>query len=70
MRLYHGSNVVIQQIDLAKCKPYKDFGQGFYLTGIKDQAFEMAKRTHPPLLRHTRVRSCTLSSKDNRCSAS
>ena len=35
MRLYHGSNVVIQQIDLAKCKPYKDFGQGFYLTGIK-----------------------------------
>ena len=45
MRLYHGSNVVIQQIDLAKCKPYKDFGQGFYLTGIKEQAFEMAKRT-------------------------
>ena len=29
MKLYHGSNVVIENIDLAKCKPYKDFGQGF-----------------------------------------
>lgn len=45
MKLYHGSNVVIEEIDLAKCKPYKDFGQGFYLTEIKEQAFEMAKRT-------------------------
>ena len=45
MKLYHGSNVVIENIDLAKCKPYKDFGQGFYLTEIKEQAFEMAKRT-------------------------
>ncbi len=45
MILYHGSNIVIEQIDLAKCKPYKDFGQGFYLTKIKEQAFEMAKRT-------------------------
>lgn len=45
MILYHGSNIVIEDIDLAKCKPYKDFGQGFYLTEIKEQAFEMAKRT-------------------------
>ena len=45
MILYHGSNIVIEHIDLAKCKPYKDFGQGFYLTEIEEQAFEMAKRT-------------------------
>lgn len=45
MILYHGSNVAIEHIDLAKCKPYKDFGQGFYLTEIKEQAYEMAKRT-------------------------
>lgn len=45
MILYHGSNIVIEEIDLAKCRPYKDFGQGFYLTEIKEQAFEMAKRT-------------------------
>lgn len=45
MRLYHGSNTKIEQINLAKCKPYKDFGQGFYLTEIKEQAEQMARRT-------------------------
>lgn len=45
MKLYHGSNVSIEQINFAKCKPYKDFGQGFYLTEIKEQANLMAKRT-------------------------
>ena len=45
MKLYHGSNLAIEQIDLSKCKPYKDFGQGFYLTEIKEQAEQMAKRT-------------------------
>jgi|GEM_PF-80929 len=29
MTLYHGSNVRIQEIDLAECHPYKDFGQEF-----------------------------------------
>lgn len=24
MKLYHGSNIVIDQIDLSKCKPYKN----------------------------------------------
>ena len=45
MKLYHGSNIVIDQIDQSKCKPYKDFGQGFYLTEIKEQAEQMARRT-------------------------
>ena len=45
MKLYHGSNVEIKNIDFSKCKPYKDFGQGFYLTEIKEQAFQMARRT-------------------------
>ncbi len=44
MTLYHGSNVAIEQIDLSLCNPDKDFGQGFYLTDIKDQAIQMAKR--------------------------
>lgn len=42
--LYHGSNVPIRQIDLSMSKPDKDFGKGFYLTDIKEQAFDMAKR--------------------------
>lgn len=45
MKLYHGSNTIIEQIDLSKCKPYKDFGQGFYLTAIREQAERMARRT-------------------------
>lgn len=45
MKLYHGSNVVIEKIDLSKCRPYKDFGQGFYLTEIRGQAEKMAQRT-------------------------
>lgn len=43
MILYHGSNLEINEIDFNKCKPYKDFGQGFYLTSIKQQAVRMAE---------------------------
>ena len=45
MILYHGSNVEIEKIDLARCRPYKDFGKGFYLTDIRHQAERMAART-------------------------
>lgn len=44
MNLYHGSNIVIDSINLAMCRPYKDFGKGFYLTDIKEQAEKMAVR--------------------------
>lgn len=42
MILYHGSNILIRQIDLAISKPNKDFGQGFYLSEDETQAQEMA----------------------------
>lgn len=38
MILYHGSNTEIMEIDLSKCRPYKDFGSDFYLTAFKEQA--------------------------------
>ena len=38
MILYHGSYIEIDEIDLSKCKPYKDFGRGFYLTKFQKQA--------------------------------
>lgn len=41
--LYHGSNVKIENIDLAQCNPYKDFGQAFYLTVDAEQAMDVAK---------------------------
>ena len=44
MILYHGSNCDISEISLAMCKPYKDFGQSFYLTSILVQAREMAQK--------------------------
>lgn len=42
MKLYHGSNVFIEQIDLSKSKPNKDFGRAFYLSDLRFQAEEMA----------------------------
>jgi hypothetical protein len=45
MTLYHGSNIEISHIDLSKCRPYKDFGRGFYTTPFKEQAWAMARRT-------------------------
>lgn len=42
MILYHGSNVEIRKIDLTKCRPYKDFGKGFYLADNESQALDMA----------------------------
>lgn len=44
MKLYHGSNTKIESINLAMCRPYKDFGTGFYLTDNKEQAERMAVR--------------------------
>lgn len=44
MRLYHGSNVMIENVDFSRCRPFKDFGKGFYLTDIYAQAEKMAKR--------------------------
>ena len=44
MILYHGTNIDFASIDLKKCKPNKDFRQGFYLTDIQKQAKQMAVR--------------------------
>lgn len=44
MRLYHGTNVDFDVIDITKSQKFKDFGQGFYLTDIYTQAEELAKK--------------------------
>ncbi len=43
-KLYHGSSVAIEAIDLSKSLVDKDFGKGFYLTDIESQAMAMAQR--------------------------
>lgn len=44
MKLYHGSNIMIDEVDFSKCHPYKDFGCGFYLTDNIKHARNMALR--------------------------
>lgn len=43
MKLYHGSTIDIQQVELGKSKPNKDFGRAFYLSDNEQQAMEMAQ---------------------------
>ena len=45
MKLYHGSNMSIEEIDLKRGRRGKDFGQGFYLSPDCQQAQQMAERT-------------------------
>ena len=42
IKLYHGSNVAIEKIDLLKSRPYKDFGRAFYLSADEQQAWDRA----------------------------
>ena len=44
MTLYHGTFIDFQTIELDKCRPYKDFGKGFYLTDLESQAMKMAEK--------------------------
>ena len=43
MKLYHGSTVNIDRIDLSKSRPNKDFGRGFYLSADRQQALRMGE---------------------------
>jgi len=43
MKVYHGSYVKVDKIDLSKCEPNKDFGRGFYVTKFRHHAEEWAK---------------------------
>lgn len=44
LKLFHGSNIEIEKVDLIKCMPHKDFGCGFYTTLLEEQAWRMAQR--------------------------
>jgi len=45
MQVFHGSNIRIEKIDLARSEYFKDFGRGFYVTGIRKHAEERAMDT-------------------------
>ena len=44
MKLYHSSNVVVEHPDTKHSRLYLDFGRGFYLTSLHDQAERYALR--------------------------
>lgn len=44
MKLYHASTVVIDKPDILHSRDKLDFGKGFYLTAIREQAFRYAER--------------------------
>lgn len=48
MKLYHGSNVVVQEPKILTNGYYKDYGYGFYCTNIEKQAerWALTKRTN------------------------
>jgi hypothetical protein len=43
--LYHGSNQVVRGGDLSRCRSFKDFGRGSYLSENPAHAWQMARRT-------------------------
>jgi hypothetical protein len=44
MKLYHGSTLIVDSPRIIKSEQGRDFGTGFYTTGIKEQAVRWAKR--------------------------
>lgn len=44
MILYHSSNQAIELPDTAHSRDYLDFGKGFYLTSLREQAVKYAQR--------------------------
>lgn len=44
MRLYHASTVIVEHPDTTHSRDYLDFGRGFYLTSLREQAIKYAER--------------------------
>lgn len=44
MMVYHGSDVVVKKPDISHSKKKLDFGCGFYVTTVIEQAERWAKR--------------------------
>ncbi|MCR4880504.1 MAG: DUF3990 domain-containing protein [bacterium] len=44
MKLYHSSTICVEKPDLVHSRQFLDFGKGFYLTSIYDQAVRYAER--------------------------
>lgn len=57
MKVYHGSDVEVKEIDLSRSLMFKDFGPGFYVSSSlkQAQAFAKYKADRPKSQTHTAV---------------
>lgn len=44
MKLYHTSNLIVERPDVYHSRDFLDFGKGFYLTSLEDQAISYGNR--------------------------
>jgi len=44
MKVYHASTLIIEKPDVLHSREKLDFGKGFYLTAIREQALRYAER--------------------------
>lgn len=44
MKLYHASSLIIEKPDVYHSRAHLDFGKGFYLTSLREQARKYAMR--------------------------
>lgn len=44
MRVYHASMVRVEHPDVFHSRKFLDFGQGFYITTLREQAIKYAQR--------------------------
>ncbi|MDR0585683.1 MAG: DUF3990 domain-containing protein, partial [Treponema sp.] len=61
MKLYHGSTLIVDNPRIIKTEQGRDFGAGFYTTGIKEQAARWAKRKALIEKRRTAITKAILS---------
>lgn len=44
MRLYHSSNLIVEHPEISYSREYLDFGKGFYMTSLEEQAISYGNR--------------------------
>ena len=47
IQLYHTSNVEVRIPDVRHSREHLDFGRGFYLTSLREQALDQLRFKHP-----------------------
>lgn len=44
MKLYHSSNLIVERPEVSYSREFLDFGKGFYLTSLENQAISYGNR--------------------------